>query len=406
MRIHRTAPNAPSSSLISRRGLALLVFIDLLFFPRLLFAFGIPFSLLIVLLSIASDRLKLRNILCLLMLGVSMFTSVLFGTLTGENMVPYESIKRVLQLITIIFYALYRVDFNEIRLVMIKLLRVFYLYLFCAMLLFFVAPKLYEQLIVLIYPEALDQLLNNLLNRRFPYVYSDPNSAGYLICFTLVAYFALERQKFWGILCGSMATAAVVATQSRGAYVALLLIFIHLLISSHIRVRTKVAVLVFTGLAVSMVAPIYREKIEQAYTVFESRFEHEEDLSGGRLDKYAYWLQNLNLLPFGTGYHLQRHGVEFKPHSDLIRLNLSYGVLALPFMLYFVFPRRRSQILLFVVFLIPFLINTVIDDYRLLPVYLLLFMLLSQLQTNGLSRINIRRSRLKTPPLQLLEKPK
>lgn len=402
--MRRINHTAPSLNLISRRGLAVLIFIDLLFFPRLLFAFGIPFSLLIVLLSITRVRLKLQDVLCLLILGVSMFTSVLFGTLTGENIVPYESIKRVLQLITILVYALYRVDYSEIKLVMIKLFRVFYLYLFCVMLLFFIAPEIYEQLVVSIYPEALDQLLNNLLNRRFPYVFSDPNSAGYLISFTLVAYFAFERQKFWGILCGSMATIAVVATQSRGAYVALLLIFIHLLLSSHIRVRTKIAVLVFTALAVSAVAPIYRENIEQAYTVFESRFGQEEDLSGGRLDKYVYWLQNLNLLPFGTGYHLQRDGVEFRPHSDLIRLNLAYGILALPLMLYFVFPRHRSQMLLFVVFLIPFLINTVIDDYRLLPVYLLLFMLLSQLQTNGLSSINIRRSRLKPPPLPIIGK--
>jgi hypothetical protein len=125
----------------------------------------------------------------------------------------------------------------------------------------------------------------------------------------------------------------------------------------------------------------YSEEIEMAYSIFDSRFEQEQDLGGGRSGKYHYFVENFNFLPIGSGYHLRQNGEEFRPHSDLIRINLSYGVLALPLLLYFVFPRRKSQALLFVVFLVPFLINTVIDDYRLFGMYLLLFGILGRVDS-------------------------
>jgi hypothetical protein len=161
----------------------------------------------------------------------------------------------------------------------------------------------------------------------------------------------------------------------------MLLIFFYMLFCSDAPLGMKLRFIAFIGLLVGALATFYSEEITTAYAVFEGRFDQEGDVGGGRADKYAYFLQNLNVLPFGPGYHLQRSGAEFRPHSDLIRLNLAYGILALPLILYFVLPRRRSQVLLFAVFLVPFLINTVIDDYRLFPMYLLLFALLGQLDT-------------------------
>lgn len=373
---HRALPPAPEF-----RWLAVLVFIDLLFFPRLLFAFGIPLSLVIVMVSIFRERFNWRAVICLLALGTAMFSSVLFGAISGSNSVPIESFKRALQLMTILFYAFYRIDFTVIAPALVKVLRAFYIWVFFAMLLSFFDPFLYQRLFTYIYPETLDQLENTIEVLRFAYFFSDPNSAGYFICFTLVAYLSLERRLSWAFLCWPLATATVMATQSRGAYIALLLIFCYLMYGSDASRTTRIRVIVFIGLLAGALAFFYSEDITQAYAVFAGRFEQEDDIGGGRADKYAYFLQNLNLLPFGPGYHLQRGGAEFLPHSDLIRLNLAYGILALPLMLYFVFPRRRSQVLLFAVFLVPFLINTVIDDYRLFPMYLLIFALLGRLDT-------------------------
>lgn len=399
--MHRTSSSAQSSSLISR-WLAVLIFADLLFFPRLTFVASIPFSLFIVMFSISKEKLNQRYVIVLLIFSLLIFASVLFGIITGENINPDDSIKRVLQLITILFYAFYRINLNEIKPAIVKLLRAFYIYVFCFMLIYYVTPEVYEQMIKLIYPEATQGVIYSLENLRFAYILADSNSAGYLICFTLVVYFALERQKLWGTLCAVMATAVVLATMSRGASIALLLIFTHLLFSSHKPTRTKVAVLVFIGLSMGALATIYSDEIELAYMVFDDRMVEEGNvglgLGGGRLGKYQYWLQNFNLMPFGTGYNLQRDYVEFRPHSDLIRLNLSYGVLALPLLLFFVFPRQKSQVLLFVVFLIPLSINSVMDDYRLLAVYLLMFMLLGQLKTNAPPYHNLQPVRLDRLP--------
>lgn len=367
--------------------LSLIVVADLLFFPRLTFFASIPFSLLIVMFGICKEKLSQQHVMVLLFFTLVMFASIFFGTVTGENILPNESIKRALQLITVLFYAFYKIDLNEIRSALVKLLRAFYIYVFSFMLIFYLAPEIYEKIILFMYPEAADSIGFAFEHLRFPYIFQDSNAAAYLICFTLVVYFALERHKFWRALCGVMAVAVILVVQSRGAYIALSLILAHLLISSHLLIRKKVAVLLFIGVAMSALATIYSNEIELANIVFQDRMEQEENagegLGGGRIGKYAYWLQNYNLLPLGTGYNLQVNNVEFRPHSDLIRLNLSYGILALPLLLFFVFPRQKSQILLFVVFLLPFLINTVMDDYRLLSVYLLLFTLLGQLKTQA-----------------------
>jgi hypothetical protein len=375
---------------LAARWLAVLVFIDLLFMPRLLFAFGIPMSLLIVIVSLIRERFKWRGVICIFALCASMFTSVTYGTASGINAVPIESLKRVFQLVTILLYALYRLDLPLIGPALVKVLRAFYIWVFCAMLLFFFDPVFYAKLATYIYPETLDQLENTIFVFRFAYFFSDPNSAGYFICLTLVAYLSMERQRSWTFLCATLATITVMATQSRGAYIALLLIFFYFMYGSDAPLGMKLRVIVFIALLMGALATFYNDDITQAYAVFEGRFDQEDDIGGGRADKYAYFLQKLNLLPFGPGYHLQRDGSEFRPHSDLIRLNLAYGILAIPLMLYFVIPRRRPQVLLFAVFLVPFLINTVIDDYRLFPMYLLCFALLGQLDTSRAAKPAIK----------------
>jgi hypothetical protein len=378
----------------SASWLGIFVIADLLFFPRLTFLASIPFSLFIVIVSISKERLSQKHVMALLFFTLVMFTSVFFGIVSGANILPVESIKRALQLITILFYAFYIINLNEIRVALVKVLRAFYFYVFSFMLIFYLAPEIYENMILLLYPEAADSIGFAFEHFRFPYIFQDSNSAAYLICFTLVVYFALETHKFWGMLCGVMAVAVIVVVQSRGAYIALSLILTNLLLSSNLSIRKKVALMLFIAFAMSALAAVYSNEIELANMVFQDRMTQEEafgeGLGGGRTGKYLYWLQNYNLLPFGTGYNLQVNGIEFKPHSDLIRLNLSYGVLALPLLLYFVFPRQKSQILLFVVFLLPLLINTVIDDYRLLSVYLLLFTLMGQLKTDTPPHLNLQ----------------
>lgn len=97
-------------------------------------------------------------------------------------------------------------------------------------------------------------------------------------------------------------------------------------------------------------------------------------LGGGRDKKYVYFLDNLNLKMYGVGYTLFIDGLEFRPHSDLIRIVLSYGVFFLFLFFALFIPNNLKNALLLVSFMFPFLLNTVIDDYRLFGFFVMLFM--------------------------------
>lgn len=361
------------------------VLVDLLFFPRLIFLFGVPISLFIILMGLFTQPIPSKRLLVTMLLLVLMLGSVLYGATIGQNLVPEESLKRAIQLFTILLYSFFRIDAENYRLILVKILRCFYFWTFGAMLLFFSHPDIYQQVLGTIYPESLDQLENNLDIFRFAYFFSDPNSAAYLICFTFVGYLFFEHNLKWGIVCSTMAIIITLATQSRGAYIAVTLILLYVSFSLKSTRHKSFLVIVSSCLVMWTLISLYSEEIKQVYSIFEARFDQEEDLGGGRSSKYMYFLENFNFMPIGSGYHLQKEGAEFRPHSDLIRMNLSYGFLALPLLLYFVLPRRKSQVLLFVIFLVPFLINTVIDDYRLFGIYLLLFGILGQVDSYSTS---------------------
>lgn len=361
---------------ITHHYLAIFVLFDILFFPRLVFAFGIPASLAIVFIFFVNSKVSRDSILCMMALTITMVASVLFGVLSGGNVNPGDSIKRLFQLLTIILYAFFTFDSEKIRQQLVMLFRIFYCYIFGLMLIFFSFPELYLSFISNVYPEAKDQLENTVLIFRFAYLYSDPNSAGYLICISLVGYMKLERNKSFALIFAMLATSVVLATQSRGAYIALILIFTSLLFSSSITASKKILMFAILAFVIGCIFYLFNEQIQFAYDVFETRLSEEEAMGegvgGGRIGRYMYFIENFNILPLGTGYNLTRDGIEFKPHSDFIRMNLSYGIFSLPLLLYFFAPRQRSQVLLFAVFLVPFMINTVIDDYRLSCLYLLL----------------------------------
>ena len=369
----------------ARTGLVVLVFIDLLFMPRLLIAFGIPSALLLVILEIARARLDGERLVAwLLMLG-GVIASVVYGTVSGLNPEPVESLKRALQLMSMLLFAFPRIDPVAVRAPLVRCLRAFYIYVFLSALLFYVSPDGYEAFIVRIYPEAADAIQDNLALFRFPYILQDPNSAGYLLALTLALYMWLEQGRRWKIVSSILALAALAATQSRGAYLAASIVYAPQLLRA-LRAREGLVALVLGIAAAGFLAHRYAEEVDLATNIFEARLEMEEDIGGGRADKYEYFLSRPNLLPIGTGYHLQRDGQLFRPHSDFIRVDLAYGVVVLLVLLWFVAPRHRRQVRLFLVFLIPFLINTIIDDYRLFPLYLLVLGMLGRAVPNGGAR--------------------
>lgn len=381
-KINRTTMAITSTMLVRKHSLIaslqLFVLIDLLFFPRLVFLFHIPASLLIVVFLIIANRFQLQKLqISLLFLFVSLL-SVFYGATSNYNTFPEDSLKRAFQLFTILLYSFLVIDLEKIILSIVKILRVFFVYVFFMLIIFYGLPEFYFSIISTLYPEALSQASNNIENLRFMYIFSDPNSAAFMLCFCLAAYAMIEKNSKWGFLCFCLGLAAILATQSRGGYLAFIIIISYLIIFAKASLFTKLKICLLGGVVLLIVSSYFSKELAHLYSLFEARFEQEDSLGGGRLEKYVFFLNNINFLPFGVGYHLQQNGAKFLPHSDLIRLNLAYGLFALPLLLYFIIPRRRSQLLIFSVFLVPFLINTVIDDYRLFGLYLLLFRILGK----------------------------
>lgn len=362
------------------------VLVDLLFFPRLLFAFGVPVSLFVIFFSFLYRPIPSRPLLVSMVLMVLMLGSVLFGLAIGNNFTPEESLKRAIQLFTILLYSFIRFDAEKVQSQFVMTLRFFYFWVFGIMLLFFLHPEIYHRVAFVIYPESLDQLENNINILRFGYFFSDPNSAAYLICFTLVGYLFFERNLKWGMVCSIMAIVIILSTQSRGSFIAITFIFLFYIFNlKAAQIYRKFLAILGLCLVFWMLIYFLNDEVLQFYSIFEDRFDQEVDIGGGRLGKYMDFLENFNIMPIGSGYHLFKDGVEFRPHSDLIRINMSYGLFALPLLFYFVFPRRNSQLLLFVVFMVPFMINTVIDDYRLFGMYILLFGVLGSVRSPSAS---------------------
>lgn len=324
--------------------------------------------------------------------------SIINGLLYKGDYYIIEDLKRVLQLITILLYSI--IFINKDKLI-VNIFRIFYLWVFTLVLFFYAYPDLYKLISNFLYPEMLDTFEGNVLDYRFNYFYSDPNTCGYFICLTLFLYYSIEKNNTIFFFCSVLASIVILTTQSRGAYIGLSFIFIFIFIKSQISLLKKIIITSVIIAFIFAITGIFENFYNSIYRIFEIRMEAEktlgQGLGGGRIGKYEYFINNINLWPIGVGYSLLRDGVDFRPHSDLIRLNLSYGIFSIPLFLYFVFPREKSQITLFIIFLIPFLINSIVDDYKLFPFYLIAYNILGQTSN---SSINTKAYKLKVKALR------
>jgi hypothetical protein len=356
---------------------------DLLFLPRLLPIFGIPASLLIVFAYIYKNGLSRTKLLMIIGLTLIGFISVLNGIFVKDILMYTEDIKRVFQLATTLLFGALLLQVNDRNLwSMLIILRIFFVWVFLSSLIFLIAPELYVSINTIMYPEATPTLEENINAYRFNYFFSDPNSAAYFLCFALCLYIKCEENIFALIFTLIITCIVILLTQSRGGYIGFICIFIYLIMKNGV-FKNK---LILLGVLIIVLPIIYLTFFDffwDLFKLYELRVATEEalgtGLGGGRFEKYDYFISNINLLPFGVGYSLFRDGFEFRPHSDLIRINFSYGYVWFAAFLFFIIPRRKSSFLLFVVFCIPFLINTVIDDYKLFPLYLIILNLLQSI---------------------------
>jgi hypothetical protein len=221
------------------------------------------------------------------------------------------------------------------------------------------------------YPESKYIHEENLQSLRFSYIFTDPNNAGYFFGMAFALYLGISSKNQKGLFFVSFSyVLAVLSTQSRGAILSMIALFLFYYVSD-----TKKA----AYLTISLFLGYF---IIEKYTPLLDLILHRNklDLGESRIDKYLYFFRNMNYLPYGVGYWLTfPNGIEFRPHSDLIRMILSFGFIALSYVLWLMYPADKRQRLLFIPAGTAFLINALLFDFRTFGFYLFSLTILKQI---------------------------
>lgn len=357
-------------------GLFALTIIDLLFFPRILFALGISIAYLVipVILLVAELRCRAQRLALILLMVIILLISALYGQAVIKSTDFTEDIKRVAQLsIFMVFSLLPFVKVHVSKEITNKTINLFYFYNIVLLSLFLFVPGVYVSYMELIYPECLEQIEENMFSYRYSYVFTDPNTLGYMLVLIFSSQAIINNLKV-SVLYTVLSLVLVVSTQSRGALVAFLFCLLYLSFFKPKLYFKKYLTIGFFLVIFSVLIDI--NPISVLIDVIETRSKLEEEaglsLGGGRDEKYKYFFSQFSFLPFGSGYTLYKNGDVFQPHSDLIRIILSYGSLALFLFIYLVSYKFKHRFIVYVSITIPFLINTLIDDYRLMPLFFVL----------------------------------
>lgn len=365
--------------------------LDVLMFPKFLFSTPISFYFLLPIIFV-SGRFELKSLVKIFILLTILLLSVLFGVASvgGDDS---GNIKRMIQLFLVMSLVLFdykKVDYIALISYMKAVLILFYIFVVIFLIIFSIDPTAYQNVVSFVYPEARAMLFENLSNSRYSLHFTDPNSFGYLVVFCFVLVLLLDFSFILKGLVFMTTTLIVLSTQSRGALLAfLLVVFAYWALCLNKKDKLYFIFLLAVGLLFSII--VFFESMQLYWNFYQERKAIEESMGkgigGGRLGSWVYFFDNINLNPlFGVGYYLERDGSVFRPHSDFIRLNLSYGLLIYFILFSFFGSFRKKYLMLWVAFLIPFLVNTVIDDFRLFGIFVLAFFLIkngSELFTGG-----------------------
>ena len=352
---------------------SLIIMVDLLLLPRLNIFASIPVSLPLVFYFVFKNKLSSREIYLLGFFSIILIVSVLLGTIGGDSESTQENIKRAVQLLTILCFTkvLFArhgawVEIYEYALV------VALAHIALSGLLFYLKPEVYRSIVLAVYPEASSMLDFNLYFGRFSHIFSDPNSGAYFSCFVVYALCATTRRFYIACLSLCILVIVVLLSQSRGGALGAVVVILSQLTNGRWSRREQLSIMAVFVSTLVAVFLFYSDIIVDGFEGFERRISLEDRLGGSRSVKYDYWFANFNLFPVGTGFTIVDGASLVRPHSDLIRINIAYGLPALGIVLYFMHKATIGQRGFLVLAMIPFLINSLIDDYRLMGLFFVL----------------------------------
>ncbi len=356
-----------------------ILIIDLTLFPR--FYYSTPvFFILLPFVIIIFGGYKNSDLIGYILLFYIISVSVLWS---GFNSKEYfeENFKRGAQFLLILLLVMF--EFRKINYALLsKYICIFvpflYFIIFFLMYLFYFSPDLYSSIVIWVYPEAVSMLDINLDNKRFAFHFTDPNSLAYMMVIILAFLLSLRlpiSQHLFFLVC---TLAVVMATQSRGgllAYSSVFLIYYILLVRCFsLKIYFFLAATTITLLIFNFHGEIISVFLESLSDRAEIESSKENGFGGSRKESWEYFFRNININPFfGSGYSLEQEGELYRPHSDFIRFNLSYGII-IYFVFFYIFRAATIRCaMLLTAFIVPFLFNTVIDDYRLFGIFVIFF---------------------------------
>jgi hypothetical protein len=365
--------------------------IDLLFLPNF-FYIAIPYSLLPVFgytlwrLDYGQKDVKIYIALSFLVLLATTFSFYHSPDFASDN------VKRALQLILgSSYYFLFRYYFNPSPVAVKRIFLVFAVYMFALVALFVFNHDAYNSFRATFYPSREEASIEEAdVFLRFLYNSSDPNTSGCLALIPLI-FFLKYQEAGAAVKWLFMATVALlgVISQSKtlwGALAVVLLLSFYKKAAVFLKHRTikksevrPLAVKIFlvvavVGYVVYAAVENYAEEAGNLSYLLAYRVSGESNqLSvGGRWLKYEDLLQHYLTLPIGYGYTLKLFGAVGNTHNDHLRFIFGYGFIVYFATLYLWFRKIFDVKYIFlVVAFAQFTFNTLIDETRLLGVFLI-----------------------------------
>lgn len=366
------------------KSLPLLILIDILilpYFPIFIIPFSLPIVIILNLLTV-KQSLREEYFSLFLIVTVMISISILIGLFTYDRSeYLLENLKRGLQLITTFSYFFYyRYILKNIDISFKSVFFVFVIYFTVLSILFMINPNYLVDLKMLIYKSSANRIEDIFYNYRFSYMFTDPNTAGYL--YAIVVIFMLYNmnlklvEKLVTILSVPI---NLIAIQSN----ALLLIFLMILgfeIINFIIYKKRVSKtqIITVGISLIIIYTLfahYKTTITPYLDYFFNRIQNvSSDNKEGRLDRYILTIKNFTPYLWGEGYILLINGNVFKPHSDHFRMIYSYGIIAYLGIMKFFFNNmfKGKRYFFLIPAIVAFSINTLIDEQKLLALFLIL----------------------------------
>lgn len=378
----------PSFQKTWTRNLAVIAYIDLLFFPYFQVII-IPLSLPLILvgiMAIGKVAFPPKTITPIFIVSILMVASMLIGSyLPDSTHYLVENFKRVMQFLTSFLYLSFFFSVAKQHPIESDLKVISWV--FCAYFLVMLAWFFFEPAIVnAIMSQAYGRLVTAeevvLEHFRFAYLFSDPNTAGYFLLIVVLPWVPLCNNSVARTILVALCVIGGVFTQSRGVLLATIsAIFMWLFqwrwLLFRFRKRDLWGVLklsvVFSLVAFNLIyfiaayfgdINIFRMSLDRVSDV-------ESYKSGGlRFDLWRMYITELTPFPLGRGYIFDTLEGQFTPHSDILRFIFSYGFIAAGLFIWWFVRNCWKFPLLLMPALMAFSINTLIDEQKLFGLFL------------------------------------